>query len=88
LLLLSPQSFCRYFKMKTRKTYFEFLVEIRIGHACRLLLDNELSASEICYACGYNTISHFNHQFKKVMRKSPIQYRTEHMANFRQIEDL
>jgi AraC-like DNA-binding protein len=39
LLLISPQSFCRYFKMKTRKTYFEFLVGIRIGHACRLLLN-------------------------------------------------
>jgi AraC-like DNA-binding protein len=86
LFLLSPQSFCRYFKLKTRKTYFQFLVEIRIGHACRLLLDNELSVSEICYSCGYNTISHFNHQFKKVMRKSPVQYRTEHGANIRQIE--
>jgi AraC-like DNA-binding protein len=88
LLLISPQSFCRYFKMKTRKTYFEFLVGIRIGHACRLLLDNELSVSEICYSCGYNTISHFNHQFKKVMHKSPIQYRTEHGATIRLIEDL
>jgi AraC-like DNA-binding protein len=88
LLLISPQSFCRYFKMKTRKTYFEFLVGIRIGHACRLLLDNELSVSEICYSCGYNTISHFNHQFKKVMHKSPIQYRTEHAANIRLIDDL
>jgi len=46
----------RYFKLKKRKTYFQFLVKIRIGHACRLLLDNELSVSEICYSCGYNTI--------------------------------
>jgi AraC-like DNA-binding protein len=81
LLLLSPQSFCRYFKLKTRRTYFDFLVEVRIGHACRMLLDNELSVSEICYSCGYNNISHFNHQFKKVTGKSPLQYQLVHSAS-------
>jgi AraC-like DNA-binding protein len=88
LLLLTPQSFCRYFKLKTRRTYFDFLVEVRIGHAFRMLLDNELSVSEICYSCGYNNISHFNHQFKKVTGKSPVQYQQTHMANIVQLEDL
>ncbi len=88
LLHLSPPSFCRYFKLKTRKTYFQFLVEVRIGQACRMLPDNELSVLEIGYACGYHHISHFNHQFKKVTGKSPMQYRAEHSANIRQIEEM
>ncbi|HEY8735149.1 MAG TPA: AraC family transcriptional regulator [Puia sp.] len=88
ILFLSRQSFCRYFKLKTRKTYFQFLIEVRIGHACKLLLDNELSVAEICFACGYNNISHFNHQFKMVTEKTPIQYQQNHAKNLRQIEEL
>jgi AraC-like DNA-binding protein len=79
LISLSTQSFCRYFKVKTRKTYFQFLIEIRIGYACKLLMDNELTVSEICYRCGYRTTSHFNHQFKEHMQVTPGQYRDERL---------
>lgn len=82
LLHLTPQSFCRYFKLKTRKSYIQFLMEARIGHACRMLLENELSISEICYSCGYKNISHFNHQFKKITNKSPSQYRSVHGTHY------
>ena len=80
-LSMSSQSFCRYFKKKTRKTYVEFLIEIRIGQACRLLLDSDLCVREIAYACGYGNISHFNHQFRKIQRQSPAEYRTTHQSN-------
>lgn len=78
---LSRQSFCRYFKKKTRKTYFQFLTEVRIGHACSILIDNEKSVSEICYACGYNNPSNFNQQFKMITKKTPVQYKRDYLAN-------
>jgi len=84
---MSTQSFCRYFKQKTGKTYLDFLIEIRIGYACKLLMENELTVSEICYCCGYSTISHFNHQFKKFMHVSPGQYRAERLTKVLLLND-
>ncbi len=78
---LSRQSFCRYFKKKTRKTYFQFLTEVRIGQACRILIENVKSVSEICYACGYNNPSNFNQQFKMITKKTPVQYKKDYLAN-------
>ena len=66
LINLNKSSFCRYFKSRTRKTCSQFLNEIRIAHACKLLLNSDLSVSEICYDVGYNNISHFNRQFKRI----------------------
>ena len=64
LVNLNQSSFCRYFKNKTHKTCSQFLNEIRIAHACKLLVISNLTISEICYEIGYNNISHFNRQFK------------------------
>jgi AraC-like DNA-binding protein len=79
LLNMTIQSFCRYFKNKTKKTYIQFLMEVRIGYACRLLVEEEKNVSEICYECGYNNISHFNHQFKAITKKSPLKYKMDYM---------
>ncbi len=79
LLNMTRQSFCRYFKNKTKKTYIQFLMEVRIGYACRLLTENEKNVAEICYECGYNNISHFNHQFKTITKKSPLNYKTDYL---------
>ena len=46
---LSAKSFCRYFKSKTRKTFYDFLLEVRIAHACNLLLEKDVTIYEICY---------------------------------------
>lgn len=75
LVHMSPHSFCRFFKSRTRKSYFQFLTEVRVWNACRLLLEDDLTVSEISFMCGYNNISHFNHQFKQVMSKSPREYK-------------
>ena len=74
---LTKESFCRYFKEKTHKTYTEFLMELRIGQACRLLIEEDLSIKEIAYSCGYNNISNFHHQFKKIKNKSPREFRND-----------
>jgi AraC-like DNA-binding protein len=77
LVSLTKESFCRYFKSQTRKTYVEFLIEFRIGHACRMLIENQKSIKEIGYCCGYDNLSNFYHQFKKTLNKSPIEYQNE-----------
>ena len=79
LLNMTTQSFCRYFKNKTKKTYIQFLMEVRIGNACRLLGEDEKNVSEVCYDCGYNNMSHFNHQFKTITKKTPLEYKIEYI---------
>jgi AraC-like DNA-binding protein len=64
LACLTKASFCRYFKNRTHKTFSQFLNEVRILNACKLLVGSEKSITEICYETGYNNISHFNRQFK------------------------
>lgn len=71
---LSPQAFCRYFKKYTRKTFSEFLIEVRIGHACRLLQERSLSISQISLDAGFNNVSYFNRKFKSITRKTPVEY--------------
>ncbi|MGN6493719.1 MAG: AraC family transcriptional regulator, partial [Agriterribacter sp.] len=61
---LTVPSFCRYFKSRTHKTFSEFLNEVRILNACKLLVKKEMTITQICYETGYNNISHFNRQFK------------------------
>lgn len=79
-LNLSKESFCRYFKQKTGKTYVQFLMEVRIGYACKLLMENELNVAEVCYACGYNNASNFHHQFKELKGKTPLQYQKDYLT--------
>lgn len=71
----SPAGFCRYFKTRTRKSYFQYLTEIRIAYACELLMEGNLDVTRVCYASGFNNLSHFHKQFKKVMRITPSEYR-------------
>lgn len=72
---MSIQAFCSYFKKSTKKTYVNFLNEIRIGFACKLLIDTDLNIINICYESGYNTLANFNKQFLKVKRTTPSSYR-------------
>lgn len=79
LVNMSIHSFCRFFKEKTKKTYMQFLMEVRIGQACRLLLNDDMRSAEVGYTCGYNSISHFNHQFKIIKNKSPLEFKKYHL---------
>lgn len=71
---VSPHSFRRYFRSKTMKTYWQFLLDIRIGHACRLVMENKYTISQICFSCGFNNLSNFNRRFKEKMGVSPLAY--------------
>ena len=69
---LSVTSFCRYFKMMTKKTFNDFLIEIRISHARRLLIEEEqLTTEGICFECGFNNRSNFFRHFKSL---APFKY--------------
>lgn len=71
----SPAAFCRYFKTRTRKSYFEYLTEIRIAYACELLRDGNLDVNEVCLNSGFNNLSNFHKQFKKIVKSAPGEYR-------------
>jgi AraC-like DNA-binding protein len=75
LIFMSKPAFCRFFKKSTGKTYFDFLKELRIGYACKLLQENNMSIIQICYECGYESISNFNRQFKEMLETTPLHYR-------------
>ena len=77
---LEPNSFCRFFKSRTGKTYTGFLQEIRVGQACKLLIENRLSLKQICFASGFNNFSCFHKAFKNISGKTPKEYRDAHLT--------
>ncbi len=79
---MNPAAFCRYFKRVTQKSFVQFLNEIRVGYACKLLLDEKLTVSQICYESGFNNLSNFNKQFKATTHKTPQEYKFQHQNSF------
>lgn len=77
LVNMAEGSLCRYFKMNMGITLFEYLNQIKIEFACKLLMDRDLSITEVCYDSGFNNISHFNQQFKKINGVPPSEYRKQ-----------
>ena len=71
---ISPNSFCRYFKSRTRKTYTQFISEIRVGHACKLLIEDSMNVKQICYESGFHNFASFHKHFKMITGKSPLSY--------------
>ncbi|NEW80762.1 MAG: helix-turn-helix transcriptional regulator [Mariniphaga sp.] len=72
---MNPSAFCRYIKKTTSKTYSEILNEIRIGFACKMLINTEDSISQVAYTCGYQNVPYFNRQFRSIKDKTPMEYR-------------
>lgn len=77
---MNATAFCRFFKKETGKTFTKYIFDMRIGYACKLLLMNEMSISQIGVVCGFETISHFNKTFRKVSGYSPTEYRKMMLA--------
>jgi len=76
---MTPNAFCRYFKQRTNKTFVHFLIDIRIGNACKLLAKkNDLSITEISYKSGFNNLANFNRKFKAIKGITPSEYRKKH----------
>jgi AraC-like DNA-binding protein len=75
LLHLSPDAFGRFFRSRTGKTLPNFVNELRVGRACRLLCETGRSITQIALACGFENISNFNRQFKKHTTRTPREHR-------------
>ncbi len=78
LVGMTSTAFSRYFKQRTAKNISEYIVDIRLGHAARLLVDTSDSVSEICWATGFNTLSNFNRLFRKRKGCSPTEFREKY----------
>ena len=77
LVNMAEGSLCRFFRENMGVTIFEYLNQIKIELACNLLMDNELSIIEIGFDSGFNNLSHFNKQFKRIIGMPPSQYRKQ-----------
>ncbi|WP_406683220.1 AraC family transcriptional regulator [Seonamhaeicola sp. MEBiC1930] len=71
---MNTSAFSRYFKRVNRKTFSKYVTEIRIGFACKLLIENKYNIAAICYESGFKNISNFNRQFKLIMDCTPSEY--------------
>ena len=71
---LVPSSFCRYFKSKTGKSFTDFMLEIKVGHACKLLQENKMNVKSICFEAGFNNFTSFHKHFKSITGFSPQNY--------------
>lgn len=81
LVHLSPHSFCRYFRSRTKKRYSSFLLEVRVSHACKLLTNTDLSIAIVSYESGFMNFSNFNRHFKAIAGKTPLEYRKQFQNN-------
>lgn len=72
---MTPSAFSRHFKRHANKTFSNFLSQIRIGYACKLILENDLSIAQACFECGFQTLSNFNRQFKAITGYNPLKYK-------------
>ncbi|KIC94597.1 AraC family transcriptional regulator [Flavihumibacter solisilvae] len=72
---MNDNAFSRFFSQRTRKTFSSFVQELRLQKAAKLLIENEMTVTEVCYECGYNNISNFNRQFLQQYQLNPLRYR-------------
>ena len=72
---MSPSAFSRFFKLHTGRNLSEYIIDLRLGYARRMLVDTSKSIAEISYSCGFNNLSNFNRIFKKKKNCSPSEFR-------------
>lgn len=75
---MSESAFCRFFKLHTGRRLSDYIIDIRLGYATRLLIDTTETIAEICFKCGYNNMSNFNRIFKRKKGCSPTEFRNSH----------
>ncbi|MEX0315709.1 MAG: AraC family transcriptional regulator [Allomuricauda sp.] len=77
MVSMTIPSFCRYFKKITNKTFTQFVNEYRLVHASKLLAEQPMSITQVCYESGFNNFSHFNKSFKAFTGQNPSEYRNQ-----------
>ena len=81
LVGMSPVAFSRFFRMRTGRTLSDYIIDIRLGFAARMLVDTTRNVSEICYECGFNNLSNFNRTFKAKRGFTPRDFRAMFKKN-------
>lgn len=81
LVGMSPVSFSRFFRQRTGRTLSDYIIDIRLGYAARMLVDTTKNVSEICYECGFNNLSNFNRTFKSKRHYTPRDFRAMFKKN-------
>ena len=81
---MTPVALSRFFKLRSGKTVSDYIIDIRLGYASRLLVDTSNTIAEICYECGFNNLSNFNRIFKKRKGCSPKEFR----ENYRKMKRI
>ena len=76
---MNSSAFCRFFKDATEKTFLQYVADMRIGYACKLLTIGDMEVSQIAVECGFDSIPHFNRTFKQLTGLTPTQYRNQIM---------
>ncbi|WPR74563.1 AraC family transcriptional regulator [Algoriphagus sp. NG3] len=72
---MSKEAFCRFFKLRTRKTLTQYIQQLRVTEAKKLLLETDLSIAQVSYQVGFQTLSHFNKTFKSLTDMTPKDWR-------------
>jgi AraC-like DNA-binding protein len=83
LAYMTRTSFCRYFQERTKRTFSSVLIDVRLNHASKLLLENNLRIIDVAYESGYNNLSNFNRQFKHKFSINPKEYQQVFLANLK-----
>jgi AraC-like DNA-binding protein len=78
LVNMTCSAFSHFFQKYTTKSFTQFLLDVRIGHACKLLLSTDSAINQICYGAGFNNVANFNRLFKKYRSCTPLEYRRRH----------
>jgi AraC-like DNA-binding protein len=81
LLNMSESAFSHFFQKYTNKSFTQFLVDVRVGHACKVLLDTDNTVKQVCFQSGFNNLANFNRLFKKYRLCTPIEYRRKYHSN-------
>lgn len=78
---MAPTAFSRFFRLRSGRTLSDYITDIRLGVASRLLVDTTKNISEICYECGFNNLSNFNRMFRAKRGSSPREFRMMYKKN-------
>ncbi|UII20682.1 AraC family transcriptional regulator [Fulvivirga ligni] len=77
LVNMSESAFSHFFKKRTNSSFSDYITDLRLGHAARLLIETERSISEVCFDSGFNNVSNFNRTFKKKLGFTPSMFRAQ-----------
>jgi len=77
---MSVSAFSHFFKTTMGRSFTDCVIELRVGHACKMLIETEDSVADIAYQSGFNNLANFNRRFAGLKQVSPKAYRRQYTA--------